>query len=119
MSGPIYSRLEAHLRRYTARNTFDYFIHKDLGTFLRRELDFYIKNEVMHLDDVENESAPRVDQYLSKIKVIRKVAGKIIRLPRPARRLPEKTVAEEKVCGRDALLHRGRLHPGGVLSGGS
>ncbi len=73
-----YTRLEAHLRRYTARNTFDYFIHKDLGTFLRRELDFYIKNEVMHLDDVENESAPRVEQYLSKIKVIRRIAGKII-----------------------------------------
>ena len=75
-----YSRLEAHLRRYTARNTFDYFIHKDLGNFLRRELDFYIKNEVMHLDDVENESAPRVEQYLSKIKVLRKIAGKIIDL---------------------------------------
>ena len=73
-----YSRVEAHLRRYTARNTFDYFIHKDLGTFLRRELDFYIKNEVMHLDDVENESVPRVEQYLSKIKVIRRIAGKII-----------------------------------------
>ena len=73
-----YTRLEAHLRRYTARNTFDYFIHKNLGAFLRRELDFYIKNEVMHLDDVENESAPRVEQYLSKIKVIRKIAGKII-----------------------------------------
>jgi adenine-specific DNA-methyltransferase len=73
-----YTRLEAHLKRYTARNTFDYFIHKDLGAFLRRELDFYIKNEVMHLDDVENESAPRVEQYLSKIKVIRCIAGKII-----------------------------------------
>ena len=73
-----YSRLEAHLWRYVARNSFDYFIHEDLGAFLRRELDFYIKNEVMHLDDVENESAPRVEQYLSKIKVIRKVAGKII-----------------------------------------
>ena len=73
-----YTRLEAYLRRYTARNTFDYFIHKDLGLFLRRELDFYIKNEVMHLDDVENESTLRVEQYLSKIKVIRKIAGKII-----------------------------------------
>ena len=73
-----YTRLEAHMRRYTARNTFDYFIHKDLSTFLRRELDFYIKNEVMHLDDVENESVPRVQQYLSKIKVIRRVADKII-----------------------------------------
>lgn len=73
-----YSKLVAHLNRYTARNTFDYFIHKDLGTFLNRELDFYIKNEVMHLDDIENETAPRVEQYLSKIKVIRLVAKKII-----------------------------------------
>lgn len=70
--------LEKHLADYTRRNTFDYFIHKDLGGFLRRELDFYIKNEIMHLDDVENESAPRVEQYLSKIKVIRKIAHKII-----------------------------------------
>lgn len=73
-----YSCLEAHLRRYSARNTFDYFIHKDLGGFLRRELDFYIKNEVMHLDDIESETAPKVEQYLSKIKVIREIAGKII-----------------------------------------
>jgi len=70
--------LEKHLYDYTRRNTFDYFIHKDLGKFLRRELDFYIKNEVMHLDDVENESAARVEQYLSKIKVIRKISHKII-----------------------------------------
>lgn len=73
-----YNRLRAHLNRYAARNTFDYFIHKDLGGFLRRELDFYIKNEVMHLDDIESESAPRVEQYLSKIKVIRNIAHKII-----------------------------------------
>jgi adenine-specific DNA-methyltransferase len=73
-----YSRLRAHLNRYAARNTFDYFIHKDLAVFLRRELDFYIKNEIMHLDDIENETTLRVEQYLSKIKVIRKIAGKII-----------------------------------------
>jgi len=73
-----YSRLAAHLNRYTARNTFDYFIHKDLGGFLRRELDFYIKNEIMFLDDIESETAPRAEQYLSKIKVIRQIAGKII-----------------------------------------
>jgi len=70
--------LAKHLDGYTARNTFDYFIHKDLGGFLRRELDFYIKNEVMHLDDIESQSVPRVEQYLSKIKVLRRIAGKII-----------------------------------------
>ena len=77
-SNPDRTLLEKRLTDYTARNTFDYFIHKDLGKFLRRELDFYIKNEIMHLDDIEEESAPRADQYLSKIKVIRSIAHKII-----------------------------------------
>ncbi|WP_434479426.1 DNA methyltransferase [Gemmatimonas sp.] len=75
---PTRTVLAKHLKGYSDRNTFDYFIHKDLGGFLRRELDFYIKNEVMHLDDVENETAPRVEQYLSKIKVVRRIAAKII-----------------------------------------
>ena len=75
---PNRTLLEKHLTDYTARNTFDYFIHKDLGRFLRRELDFYIKNEVMHLDDIENETAPRAEQYLCKIKAIRRIAHKII-----------------------------------------
>lgn len=75
---PDRTLLEKHLEDYTRRNTQDYFIHKDLGKFLRRELDFYIKNEIMHLDNIENESAPRVEEYLSKIKVIRQIARKII-----------------------------------------
>lgn len=70
--------LEKHLTEYTAKNTFDYFIHKDLGKFLRQELDFFIKNEIIHLDDIENESAPKVETYLAKVKAMRKVAGKII-----------------------------------------
>jgi len=73
-----YTKLEAHLKRYVAKNTFDYFVHKDLGSFLRRELDFYIKNEVMHLDDLAEASAPRVEQYLSKIKIMRSIASKLI-----------------------------------------
>jgi adenine-specific DNA-methyltransferase len=72
--------LERHLAEYTARNTFDYFIHKDLRGFLRRELDFYVKSEVVHLDDIEHDSAPRVEQYLGKVRAIRRVAHKIIDL---------------------------------------
>lgn len=70
--------LAKYVNQYTARNTMDYFIHKDLGDFLRRELDFYIKNEVMRLDDIENAEAPAVESYLAKIKVLRKIAGKLI-----------------------------------------
>lgn len=70
--------LAKYINQYTARNTMDYFIHKDLGGFLRRELDFYIKNEVMRLDDIENADAPLVDAWLTKVKVLRKIAGKLI-----------------------------------------
>ena len=70
--------LEKYITDFTAKNTFDYFIHKDLGGFLRRELDFYIKTEVMHLDDIENETALRVERYLDQIKALRQVAHKII-----------------------------------------
>lgn len=70
--------LAKYIHQYTARNTMDYFIHKDLGSFLRRELDFYIKNEMMRLDDIEDAEAPAVEAYLSKIKVLRKIASKLI-----------------------------------------
>lgn len=100
-----YTRLEAHLRRYTARNTFDYFIHKDLGGFLRRELDFFIKNEVMHLDDVESESAAKVEQYLSKIKVMRHIAGKIIEFLAQLENFQKKLWLKKKfVVGSDWLV---------------
>lgn len=70
--------LAKYINQYTARNTMDYFIHKDLGGFLSRELDFYIKNEVMRLDDIENADVPAVETYLAKLKVLRKIAGKLI-----------------------------------------
>nr|WP_255723512.1 site-specific DNA-methyltransferase [Sporosarcina sp. ACRSL] len=70
--------LEKYLNDYTARNTFDYFIHKDLGGFLRRELDFFIKNEVIHLDDLDTENEKSIEQYFSKVKVIKSIGTKII-----------------------------------------
>lgn len=70
--------LTKYIQQYTARNTMDYFIHKDLGGFLRRELDFYIKNELMRLDDIENADAPRVEDYLGKIKALRRIAHQLI-----------------------------------------
>jgi adenine-specific DNA-methyltransferase len=70
--------LEKHLLDYTARNTFDYFIHKDLGGFLRRELDFYIKNEVLFIDDLNTRDEQEFLRQLSKIKAIKKIGEKII-----------------------------------------
>lgn len=70
--------LEKHIHAYTALNTFDYFIHKNLGDFLRRELDFFIKNEVLHLDDIDDNSFELTEQQLRKIKILRTIAHKII-----------------------------------------
>ena len=70
------SLLEKHITDYTAKNSFDYFIHKDLGGFLRRELDFYIKNEVLHIDDLD---VNHVNAQLAKVKAIKGVGEKIIR----------------------------------------
>ena len=69
--------LKKHLNGYVAKNTFDYFIHKDLRGFLNRELDFYIKSEIMHLDDLDTGNEARVETYLAKVKAIKRV-GKII-----------------------------------------
>ena len=70
--------LHKHLLDYTARNTFDYFIHKDLGGFLTRELDFYIKNEVLFIDDLNTRDEQEFLKQLSKIKAIKKIGEKII-----------------------------------------
>lgn len=67
--------LQKHLNDYTAKNSFDYFIHKDLGGFLRRELDFFIKNEVLVIDDL---SSAKMKSTLAIVKAIEQVGNKII-----------------------------------------
>ena len=74
---PNRTLLEKHLTDYTAKNSFDYFIHKDLGGFLSRELDFYIKNEVLHIDDLDPQY---INSRLSIVKAIKKVGQKIIQM---------------------------------------
>src|SRR5262249_28291564 len=75
---PAKTILQQRLAEYSARNKFDYFIHKDLGRFLRRELDFFIKNEILHVDDIGYETAPRVKGYFAKIGATRQIGNKII-----------------------------------------
>ena len=67
---------------------------------------------------MENESAPRVEQYLSKIKVIRKIARKIIEFLAQLEDFQRKLWLKKKLRGRDILvLYRGRVHPGRILPG--
>ena len=71
--------LEKYLTDYTAKNTADYFIHKNLGKFLNQELDFYIKNEVMNLDNIQDSTDfLHIEQNLQTIKTLKTVAKEII-----------------------------------------
>jgi adenine-specific DNA-methyltransferase len=91
---PQRTLLEKCLVNYTTKNTADYFIHKGLGYFLRGELDFYIKNEVMHLDDVQN--AEKFGRHRKKPPFNSNLTCNctgLDNLPRTTRRLPEKTLA--------------------------
>lgn len=68
-----------YLDAYTAKNTSDYFIHKDLKGFLSRELDFYIKNEMMHLDDIQQASSfSLIEKNLRTIQAVRAIAMELI-----------------------------------------
>ena len=67
-----------HLNRYTARNTSDYFIHKDLKGFLERELDFYLKNEVINVDELEAGGEARTEAWFQQLRVIKAVGRKVI-----------------------------------------
>jgi len=70
--------LEHHLRQYTRRNTADFFIHKDLKGFLSRELDFYLKNEVLNLDELSAAGQDRAEGWFQVMHLIQAVGGRII-----------------------------------------
>lgn len=70
--------LARHLGRYTARNTRDYFIHKDLRGFLARELDFYLKSEVLRLEDVDWKQPGMAGMAAARLGTVRLIAGKVI-----------------------------------------
>lgn len=76
--GESVTHLEHHLRQYTRRNTSDFFIHKDLKGFLSRELDFYLKNEVLNLEEMEAAGVGLSEGWFQMMRLIKKVGGHII-----------------------------------------
>ena len=76
--GQFVSFLEHHLRQYTRRNTSDFFIHKDLKNFLSRELDFYLKNEVLNLEEMETAGENCAESWFQLLRVTKSIGGRII-----------------------------------------
>ncbi len=75
---PVSRLLEHHLRQYTRRNDSDFFIHKDLRGFLSRELDFYLKNEVLNLDNLDAAGEQAADGWFQQMRLIKSVGNEII-----------------------------------------
>jgi len=76
--GETVTYLEHHLRQYTRRNTSDFFIHKDLKGFLSRELDFYLKNEVLNLEELEAAGEGLSEGWFQLLRLIKRIGLRII-----------------------------------------
>ena len=76
--GDSVTYLEHHLRQYAKRNTSDFFIHRDLRGFLLRELDFYIKNEVLSIDEMQIAGEDRAESWFQVMSVIGAVGARVI-----------------------------------------
>jgi len=72
------SHLEYHLRQYVRRNNSDFFIHRDLSSFLNRDLDFYLKNEVLNLENLVIAGQYLTDGWFQQMRLTKSVGCQII-----------------------------------------
>ncbi|WP_224338343.1 site-specific DNA-methyltransferase [Haloprofundus halobius] len=69
--------LKSHLTRYVSENSMDYFVHKNLQEFLEGELEFFLQNEVLDVDELikaDDGSSPPV----LRARTVRDIAERII-----------------------------------------
>ena len=67
-----------HARRFARRRTSDFFIHRDLSGFLERELEYYLRSEVLSLSSLAAGGEASADAWLDKMRVIREVGRNVI-----------------------------------------
>ncbi|RMF59809.1 MAG: site-specific DNA-methyltransferase [Calditrichaeota bacterium] len=106
--------LSHHLSRFTRANERDYFIHRNLKDFLLQELDFYLKSEVLGLEDITSMKSREWERLLQQARIIHEVATKIIdflhQLEEYQKRLWEKrkyVLSTEVVISLKTLKERG------------
>lgn len=99
-----------HLTTYTEKNRQDYFIHKNLGAFLSRELDFYIKNEILVIDDIDTTETKKFLSHLAVVKAVKEVGRSIIALMAQLEEYQKKLWLKKKmVASADYLVTLDRI----------
>lgn len=102
--------LMRHLTAYTEKNRQDYFIHKNLGAFLSRELDFYIKNEILVIDDIDTTETKKFLSHLAVVKAVKVVGRSIIALMAQLEEYQKKLWLKKKmVASADYLVTLDRI----------
>jgi len=67
--------LARNARRFVRKNTSDFFVHPQLGDFLRGELEVYLKHEFVQVWDAQDVDLPRLR---AKFKLVRQIALDLI-----------------------------------------
>lgn len=67
--------LANHAKRFVRKNTSDFFVHPQLGEFLRGELDVYLKHEFVQVWDAPDAELPRIR---AKFNLVRHIALDLI-----------------------------------------
>lgn len=70
--------LDKYLYKYTRKVTSDFFIHKNLKEFLERELDYFIKTEVLDIENLNTEKEQYFEKHITRAKVVRNISKRII-----------------------------------------
>ncbi|MDE2974677.1 MAG: site-specific DNA-methyltransferase [Gemmatimonadota bacterium] len=67
-----------HAERFARKRTSDFFIHRDLRAFLSRELDYFLRSEVLRLRSLVAGGEARADAWIDKVRIIREVGANVI-----------------------------------------
>lgn len=70
--------LERHIREFTTKQSSDYFVHRDLGGFLRSELEAFLKTDVLRIGEIDTTSTDPLTHQLARLSAARAIGLEVI-----------------------------------------
>ncbi len=70
------SEIEWHLERFTTKNTFDFFIHKNLKSFFAKEKEMFIKSAILNSDSIFSIHQLQIQQLT--VLIFNEISNKLI-----------------------------------------
>ena len=92
--------LRRRLTHFTKKNTADFFVHKNLGAFLRQELEFFIRDQIVHEADLEGDFESKRRMF----RVFRKLADTVITFLAQIEEAPKRLFEKKKFVLRTDYL---------------